>query len=77
MVEYVTPNGQDIHLVENAHADQTSISIHCYGGNIGAVPRHVFNPATSAAKRFISGYTNTMVPNLWDRSEEMKAAAAA
>jgi predicted metal-dependent enzyme (double-stranded beta helix superfamily) len=77
MVEHVTPNGQDIHVVENAYADRPSISIHCYGGNIGAVRRHVFNPSTGAAKRFISGYTGTVVPNLWDRSEELKAAAAA
>jgi 3-mercaptopropionate dioxygenase len=77
MVEYVTPNGQDIHVVENAYADQASISIHCYGGNIGAVSRHVFNPAISTAKRFISGYSNATVPNLWDRSDELKAAAAA
>jgi predicted metal-dependent enzyme (double-stranded beta helix superfamily) len=74
MVEHVTPNGQDIHVVHNAYADRASISIHVYGGNIGAVSRHVFNPGTSAPKRFISGYTNTVVPNLWDRSDEMKAA---
>ncbi len=74
MVEHVTPNGQDIHVVENAYADRASISIHVYGGNIGAVSRHVFNPGTSGAKRFISGYSNTVVPNLWDRSDEMKAA---
>ncbi len=74
MVEHVTPNGQDIHVVQNAFADRASISIHVYGGNIGAVQRHVFNPATSAPKRFISGYTNTVLPNLWDRSDELKAA---
>ncbi len=74
-VEHVTPGGQDIHVVENAYADRASISIHVYGGNIGAISRHVFNPGTSAPKRFISGYTNTVVPNLWDRSDEMKAAA--
>lgn len=75
-VEQVTPNGQDIHVVENAFKDRPSISIHVYGGNIGAVQRHVFNPGTSGAKRFISGYTNAVVPNLWDRSDELKAAAA-
>ncbi len=70
-VEHVTPGGQDMHVVANAFADRASISIHVYGGNIGAVRRHVFNPGTSAAKDFVSGYTNTAVPNLWDRSAEV------
>lgn len=62
---------EDIHWVENAIADKPSISIHVYGGNIGAIERHTFNPETSARKRFVSGYTNEVVPNLWDRSAEM------
>ncbi|MBS7811314.1 cysteine dioxygenase family protein [Roseococcus pinisoli] len=62
---------EDIHWVENAVADKPSISIHVYGGNIGAIERHTFNPETSARKRFVSGYTNAEVPNLWDRSAEM------
>lgn len=62
---------EDIHWVENAITDRPSISIHVYGGNIGAIERHVFDPATSARKRFVSGYTNAEVPNLWDRSAEM------
>jgi predicted metal-dependent enzyme (double-stranded beta helix superfamily) len=69
----VSANTYDIHVVENAFADQVSISIHCYGGNIGAIPRSVFDPATGAAKRFVSGYTNAFVPNLWDRSAELAA----
>jgi predicted metal-dependent enzyme (double-stranded beta helix superfamily) len=60
----------DVHWVENALADRPSISIHVYGGNIGAVERHTFDPLTSARKPFISGYTNAAVPNLWDRSAE-------
>ena len=62
---------EDVHWVENAIPDRPSISIHVYGGNIGAIERHVFDAATSARKRFVSGYTNTQVPNLWDRSAEM------
>jgi predicted metal-dependent enzyme (double-stranded beta helix superfamily) len=58
----------DIHVVENAVADAASISIHCYGGNIGALRRHVFDPVTGEARSFISGYSSDMVPNLWDRS---------
>lgn len=61
----------DVHWVENAVADRPSISIHVYGGNIGAIERHTFDPETSARKRFVSGYTNAAVPNLWDRSAEM------
>jgi predicted metal-dependent enzyme (double-stranded beta helix superfamily) len=69
----VSADTYDIHVVENAFADRTSISIHCYGGNIGAVARSVFDPATGATKRFISGYSNALVPNLWDRSKELAA----
>ncbi|MBK1657641.1 cysteine dioxygenase family protein [Paracraurococcus ruber] len=58
----------DIHVVENAVPDAPSISIHVYGGNIGAVRRHVFDPGTGEARAFVSGYGNDAVPNLWDRS---------
>ena len=69
----VSADTYDIHVVENAYSDRTSISIHCYGGNIGAVARSVFDPATGATKNFISGYSNALVPNLWDRSKELAA----
>jgi predicted metal-dependent enzyme (double-stranded beta helix superfamily) len=68
----VSPNLSDIHLVENALPDRSSVSIHVYGANIGAVARSVFDPATGAERRFVSGYTNTTVPNLWDRSTEAR-----
>ena len=67
-IEVVSPTLGDVHKVSNAHADRTSISIHVYGANIGAVSRHVFDPATGAPKEFISGYSNETVPNLWDLS---------
>jgi predicted metal-dependent enzyme (double-stranded beta helix superfamily) len=70
----VSPATYDIHVVENAIADAPSISIHVYGANIGAVARSTFDPATGARKRFISGYSNDAVPNLWDRSREALAA---
>ena len=54
--------------------DCGSISIHVYGGNIGAVRRHTFDPATGKPSLFVSGYTNQIVPNLWDRSAEVRAA---
>lgn len=70
----VSPNLSDIHVVENALPDRASISIHVYGGNIGAIARSVFDPETGEQKRFVSGYDNAAVPNLWDRSKEMRAA---
>jgi len=63
----VAPEIGDVHQVTNAFDDQVSISVHLYGGNIGAVSRHVFDMA-GQEKTFISGYSGTVVPNLWDRS---------
>lgn len=67
-IDLVSPRLGDVHVVSNALADRASISIHVYGANIGAVRRHVYDPATGAAREFISGYHNDVVPNLWDRS---------
>jgi len=72
-VEAVGPGIGDIHVVSNAHADQTSISIHVYGGNIGAIKRHVYNAETGEVKDFVSGYSNDHIPNIWDRSAEVRA----
>ncbi|MNZ56047.1 Cysteine dioxygenase type I [compost metagenome] len=68
-VEAVSPRIGDIHQVSNAFADRTSISIHVYGANIGAVRRAVFT-AEGEEKPFISGYSNTLLPNFWDLSKE-------
>jgi len=68
-VDRVSPGIGDIHVVSNA-GSKTALSIHVYGANIGAVRRHVYDPATGKAKEFISGYHNSSVPNLWDRSRE-------
>ena len=67
-VDTVSPSSHDIHVVENSHLDQTSISIHVYGGNIGRIERSVFDPVTGIEKPFVSGYANTLVPNLWNQS---------
>lgn len=72
-VTAVSPTIGDIHQVENALSDRPSISIHAYGANIGAVARHVFTPDSGEAKPFVSGYANTLLPNLWDRSAAMRA----
>jgi predicted metal-dependent enzyme (double-stranded beta helix superfamily) len=65
-VDTVSPSTHDIQVVENNMSDQTSISIHVYGGNIGRIHRSVFDPVTGAEKSFVSGYANTTVPNLWN-----------
>ncbi|WP_434136911.1 cysteine dioxygenase (plasmid) [Pseudomonas luteola] len=68
-VEAVSPSIGDIHQVSNRYSDQTSISIHVYGANIGAVRRHVFTE-DGDARPFVSGYANTSLPNIWDLSKE-------
>ena len=66
-IEAVSPTIGDIHVVSNAVPDNTSISIHVYGGNIGRIHRSVFDPITGTQKSFVSGYANTLVPNLWNQ----------
>lgn len=66
-VEALSPQAGDIHRVSNAFSDQISISIHVYGGNIGAVKRAVYTE-TGEEKPFISGYNNAFLPNIWDLS---------
>jgi len=72
-VEAVSPTVGDVHRVHNLFDDRVSISIHVYGANIGAVRRHTY-PAEGGRKAFVSGYSNTLLPNLWDRSAELRAA---
>jgi predicted metal-dependent enzyme (double-stranded beta helix superfamily) len=61
----VSPATHDVHEVANFYQDRASISIHAYGGNIGRINRHVFDPATGQPTSFVSGYCNSVVPNLW------------
>lgn len=61
----VSPAIGDVHEVANDLSNQTSISIHVYGANIGRVQRHVIDPATGVEKHFVSGYANTTTPKLW------------
>lgn len=67
----VSPTIGDIHRVSNALPDRASISIHVYGGNIGAIRRHKFDLAHNCAEDFISGYSATPLPNIWDRSKDL------
>jgi 3-mercaptopropionate dioxygenase len=68
-VTAVSPTIGDFHRVSNALDDQPSTSIHVYGANIGAVRRSMYEP-DGTSKTFVSGYSNTELPNLWDRSKE-------
>jgi 3-mercaptopropionate dioxygenase len=61
----VSPRIGDIHSIANAYDDRVSISIHVYGDNIGRIDRAVLDPQTGAEKPFVSGYSNTAIPNLW------------
>lgn len=69
MVETVGPAIGDIHRVANGRDDAPSVSIHVYGANIGAVRRFTY-AEDGTPKPFISGYANSMLPNLWDRSKK-------
>jgi predicted metal-dependent enzyme (double-stranded beta helix superfamily) len=68
---FVSPHVGDIHEVSNALPDRVSISIHVYGANIGAVRRHIYDPFTGERANFVSGYANSVLPNLWNRSEQV------
>jgi len=75
-IEAVSPTVGDWHAVYNAMPDRTSVSIHVYGANIGAVRRHRLDEPTGDIREFVSGYTGSVVPNLWDRAAAVRAAAA-
>lgn len=64
-IDLVSPRVGDIHRVSNALADRASVSIHVYGANIGVTARHRYDPQTGLATRFVNGYANDVLPNLW------------
>jgi predicted metal-dependent enzyme (double-stranded beta helix superfamily) len=72
-IEVVSPSLGDIHEDANALGDRSSVSIHVYGANIGAVRRHTFDPVSGASKIFVSGYSSAQIPNLWDRSSAVNS----
>lgn len=73
-VEAVSPTIGDVHRVSNAWEGRTSISIHVYGANIGAVQRSVYLE-DGTRKPFVSGYSNSTLPNIWDLSKNPAASA--
>jgi len=68
-VTAVSPAIGDYHRVSNALDDRPSVSVHVYGANIGAVERSMYEP-DGTRRTFVSGYSNTELPNLWDRSKD-------
>ncbi len=72
-IDAASPTVGDIHVIANALPDQAAVSIHVFGGNIGAIERRAYSLATGEAHLFASGYANSLVPNLWDRSLEAHA----
>ena len=73
-IEAVSPTVGDWHRVSQASGDHPAVSIHVYGANIGAVRRHRLDDAGRIVD-FVSGYDNSQVPNLWDRSAAVRAQA--
>ena len=74
-VELLVPSMGDIHQVTNMSSASGSLSIHVYGGNIGAIRRYTFDAGSGQRKLFVSGYSNQSMPNLWDYSDEIRQAA--
>jgi len=71
-IEAVSPHVGDWHRVSHDGGAAPAVSIHIYGANIGAVRRHRLD-AAGATLPFVSGYDNTQLPNLWDRSAAVRA----
>lgn len=63
-IEAVSPTLGDWHRVSSATEASTSISIHVYGANIGAVRRHCVDELGNCCE-FVSGYDNAAMPNPW------------
>jgi predicted metal-dependent enzyme (double-stranded beta helix superfamily) len=55
-VATVGPHVGDIHRVRNAFDDRVSISVHVYGGDIGALARSVYRE-DGTRRPFVSGYS--------------------
>jgi predicted metal-dependent enzyme (double-stranded beta helix superfamily) len=63
-IDMVSPSIGDIHKVSNGLKSKPSVSLHLYGGNIGAINRHSFDIG-GATNTFRSGYSSNMLPNAW------------
>ena len=72
-IELASPAVGDIHVIANERRDQSAVSIHVFGGDIGGLMRRTFSLANGEAHALVSGYANRLLPNLWDRSLEARA----
>jgi len=72
-IEVASPTIGDIHVIANERRDQAAVSIHVFGANIGGLMRRSFSLATGEPQALVSGYANSLLPNLWDRSLEAHA----
>lgn len=75
-VDAVGPLAGDVHRVSDAFADAVSISIHVYGGDLGAIERGTYD-AAGVEKRFVSVYSNDFLPNIWKRVADRPARVTA
>ena len=57
-VDRVSPTIGDWHKVSNAAGDETTVSIHVYGADIGRVQRHYWDAAKHMPQPMVSGYAN-------------------
>lgn len=64
-IDMVSPTIGDIHKVKNGSLSKPSVSIHLYGGNIGAINRHAY-ASDANIKTFRSGYSLNVTPNFWE-----------
>jgi predicted metal-dependent enzyme (double-stranded beta helix superfamily) len=69
-IDRVSPRVGDIHRVSNALSDKPSMSIHVYGGNIGALRRHTYAYPGPGKNDFVSGYSNAGFPGLLESGED-------
>ena len=63
-IDMVSPSIGDIHKVWNGSGAKTSVSVHLYGGNIGAIKRRSF-AVGGGFKMFQSEYSSSAIPNVW------------
>ena len=61
-IDLVSPAIGDIHRVSNGLAEGVSVSIHVYGGDIGALTRSRFD-AAGVAIPFVTSYASCLIPD--------------
>lgn len=60
-------------MIANEQREHAAVGIHVFGANIGGLMRRSFSLATGQPQALVSGYANSLLPNLWDRSLEVHA----